>query len=146
MRACSGVLGLTTSCICMLVFMPNITVKISWFYLADINICMNYKDTKQTQQTNDWLARNGINVAHVYSGEAELFQATKLATNTLQNWGMLLEQNQAHTLHKFLKDTRCARKRLKIPIARCLNIMNIAKQAQRKSAKIQKASKKHKAS
>jgi len=22
---------------------------------------MNYKDTKQTQQTNDWLARNGIN-------------------------------------------------------------------------------------
>ena len=38
MRCCSGVLGLiTTSCICMQVFMANIATKKAWSYLPDIN-------------------------------------------------------------------------------------------------------------
>ena len=55
---------------------------------------MNFKDIQHINQTDDWLAMNGINVAHIYAGTAELFQATKLATATLKDWGRLLEQNQ----------------------------------------------------
>lgn len=99
---------------------------------------MNLKDTQQRNQTDDWLANNGINVAHIYAGTAELFQATKLATATLKDWSRLLQQNQAHTLNQFLKATHSTRTRNKITQAQCFKVMNIAKQAQRKSAKFNK--------
>lgn len=102
---------------------------------------MKLKDIQHKKQTDDWLACNGINVAHIYVGTAELFQATKLATTTLKDWGRMLEQNQAHTLNQFLKATRSARTREKITQGQCFKVMNIAKQAQRKSAKLGKASK-----
>ena len=125
--------------------MPNITMKILRFYLAEINICMNKKDREDTKRTNDWFKHNGIDIAHIYAGEEELFQATMLVTNVLRDYGWLLEQNQAHVLQQFLRNTRCARKRLKIPIKRCYTIMNITKQVQRKSAKFFKAGNKTKA-
>ena len=99
---------------------------------------MNFKDTQQRKQTDDWLSNSGINVAHIYAGTAELFQATKLATVTLKDWGRLLEQNQAHTLNNFLQATRSVRTRNKITQGQCFKVMNIAKQAQRKSAKFNK--------
>ena len=100
---------------------------------------MHFKDIEQRNQTDHWLAQNGINVAHIYAGTAELFQATKLATITLKDWGRLLEQNQAHTLNQFLKATRSARTRDKITQGQCFKVMNFAKQAQRRSAKLRKA-------
>ena len=100
---------------------------------------MHFKDIEQRNQTDHWLAQNGINVTHIYAGTAELFQATKLATITLKDWGRLLEQNQAHTLNQFLKATRSARTRDKITQGQCFKVMNIAKQAQRRSAKLRKA-------
>lgn len=102
---------------------------------------MNFKDIAQRKQTDDWLEQQGINVAHIYAGTTELFQATKLATGTLKDWGQLLEQNQAHTLHQFLQATRSARTRERITQGQCFKVMNIAKQAQRKSAKLRKATK-----
>ena len=96
---------------------------------------MNFKDTQQRKQTDAWLATNGVNVAHIYAGTAELFQATKLATATLKDWGPLLEQTQAQTLNKFLMATRVVNKRNNITQGQCFQVMNIAKQAQRKSAK-----------
>ena len=96
---------------------------------------MNFKDTQQRKQTDAWLAANGVNVAHIYAGTAELFQATKLATATLKDWGPLLEQTQAQTLNKFLMATRVVNKRNNITQGQCFRVMNIAKQAQRKSAK-----------
>ena len=99
---------------------------------------MDFKDIQRRKQTDDWLEQNGINVAHIYAGTPELFQATKLATITLKDWGRLLEQNQAHTLNQFLKATRSARTRDKITQGQCFKVMNIAKQAQRKSAKVHK--------
>jgi hypothetical protein len=102
---------------------------------------MNYKDTQQRNQSERWLKQNGINVAHIYAGTAELFQATKLATTTLRDFGRLLEQNQAHTLNKFLRTTRSAKARDKVTQGQCFKVMNIAKQAQRKSAKFNKANK-----
>ena len=99
---------------------------------------MNNRDLKQRKQTDKWLKQHGINVAHIYVGTAELFQATKLATATLRDFGRLLEQNQAHTLNNFLKTTRSPKKREKITQGQCLTVMNIAKQAQRKSAKFLK--------
>ena len=100
---------------------------------------MDFKDIQHIKQTDDWLACNGINVAHIYVGTAELFQATKLATATLKDWGRLLEQNQAQTLNQFLKATRSPRTREKITQGHCFKVMNIAKQAQRRSAKLRKA-------
>ena len=97
---------------------------------------MNFKDTQQRKQTDAWLAANGVNVAHIYAGTAELFQATKLATATLKDWGPLLEQSQAQTLNKFLMATRVVNKRNNITQGQCFSVMNIAKQAQRKSAKL----------
>ena len=96
---------------------------------------MNFKDTQQRKQTDAWLAANGVNVAHIYAGTAELFQATKLATATLKDWGSLLEQTQAQTLNQFLMATRVVNKRNNITQGQCFQVMNIAKQAQRKSAK-----------
>lgn len=101
---------------------------------------MHYKDTKQVEETNRWLAQNGINVAHIYVGTAELFQATKLATNTLKNFGHLLAQNQAQTLHNFLKATRTAKIRDRITQGQCFKVMNITKQVQRRFSKLSKAS------
>ena len=99
---------------------------------------MKQKDIQHRNQTDHWLASNGINVAHIYAGTAELFQATKLATATLKDWGKLLEQNQAHTLNKFLQATHSTRTRNKITQGQCFKVMNIAKQAQRRSAKFNK--------
>ena len=102
---------------------------------------MNNADIKHRNQTDKWLKQHGINVAHIYVGTAELFQATKLATTTLRDFGRLLEQNQAHTLNNFLKATRTPKTREKITQGQCFKVMNIAKQAQRKSAKFLKARK-----
>ncbi len=106
-----------------------------------INNCMNFKDIQQSKLTNNWLKQNGVNVAQIYVGTAELFQATKLATTTLRDYGQLLAHNQANTLNNFLKATRSVKARDKITQGQCFKVMNIAKQAQRKSAKILKAHK-----
>lgn len=100
---------------------------------------MNYQDQQQTKQTDQWLKRHGVNVAHIYVGTAELFQATKLATTTLKYHGRLLAHNQAHTLNNFLQATQNHKQRQKITQAHCLRVMNIAKQAQRLAAKQRKA-------
>jgi hypothetical protein len=97
---------------------------------------MNFKDIQQRTQTDNWLANNGINVAHIYAGTTELFQASKLATATLKDCGRLLEQNQAHTLNNFLQSTRSYASRNKITQGQCFNVMNIAKQTQRTSWEI----------
>ncbi len=109
------------------------------YLFGRLNICMDFRDTQQRKKTDQWLSENGINVAHIYAGTAELFQATKLATATLKDCGRLLAQNQAQTLNLFLKSTRSARTRDKITQGQCFKVMNIAKQAQRKSAKSRKA-------
>ena len=136
MRCCSGVFGLiTTSCICMQVFMPNITTKNAWSYLTNINTCMEtFKNIADRQKTDAWLKSNGINANQIYMGTAELFQAQKLATNTLKNHVKLLEQNQAATLNNFLRAANGA-KRSKITQGQCFKVLNITKQAQRKYAK-----------
>lgn len=100
---------------------------------------MNNTDIKQRNQTDKWLKQQGINVAHIYVGTAELFQATKLATTTLRDFGRLLAQNQAHTLNNFLRSARSGKTRTKITQGQCFKVMNIAKQAQRRSAKFLKA-------
>lgn len=100
---------------------------------------MNAKDFKQTQQTNRWLKSNGVNVAQIYVGTAELFQATKLATITLREYGRLLDHTEANTLNNFLQATRNFKKRSKITQGQCYKVMNIAKRAQRLCAKQNKA-------
>ena len=99
---------------------------------------MNFKDIHQRKQSDTWLVNNGVNVSHIYAGTTELFQATKLATATLKDWGRLLEEPQAHTLNKFLKATRAVSAREKITQGQCFKVMNIAKQAKRSSAKFNK--------
>lgn len=117
---------------------PNIWMIFYGISLVTLNKCMNYKDTQQRTETERWLKANGINVAHIYVGTTELFEATKLATVTLKEFGRLLEQNQAQTLNNFLKATRSTKTRDKITQGQCYKVMNIAKQAQRKSAKFRK--------
>ena len=99
---------------------------------------MNKQDYNQTQITNNWLKQNGVNVAHIYVGTKELFQAQKLATHTLKEHGYLLQNNQAAKLNNFLQATRNYQKRNKITQGQCFKVMNIAKQAQRLSAKLNK--------
>ena len=99
---------------------------------------MKLKDLCQRNQTDCWLANNGINVAHIYAGTAELFQATKLATTTLKDCGKLLDEMQAQALNQFVKSTRSVKSRDKITQGQCFKVMNITKQVQRKSAKLSK--------
>lgn len=100
---------------------------------------MNRKDQQQRKKTEQWLSANGINVANIYQGTAELFQATKLATQTLTQHSDLLKHEHATTLTNFLQATRNLNKRSKITQAQCFRVMNIAKQAQRTRAKHNKA-------
>ena len=104
-----------------------------------INKCMNIKDTQQRKQTDAWLKQNGVNISHIYVGTTELFQATKLATTTLRDLGRLLEHKQVNLLNTFLKATHSPKKREKITQGQCYAVMNVAKQVQRKSAKLRKA-------
>ena len=99
---------------------------------------MNKRDTKQRHESERWLKSNGVNVAHVYVGTTELFQATKLATTTLREHGRLLGHHEANTLNHFLQATRNTKKREKITQGQCFKVMNIAKQAQRLCAKLTK--------
>ncbi len=98
---------------------------------------MNYKDKKDIKSTDDWFASNGIGVNQIYIGTTELFQAQLLATNTLKQHGSLLEQNQAATLNNFLRAAN-GKQRMKITQGTCFKVMNIAKQAIRKQAKLMK--------
>jgi hypothetical protein len=99
---------------------------------------MNKQDTQQRKQSERWLKKNGVNIAHIYVGTSELFRATKLATITIQKYGRLLGIKEANKLGKFLKATRNYEKRKKITQGQCFKIMNISKQAQRLSAKLNK--------
>ena len=99
---------------------------------------MNKQDFNQTLITNNWLKQNGVNVAHIYAGTTELFQAQKLATQTLKEHGRLLQQNQAATLNNFLQVTRNYKNRTKITQGQCFKVMNIAKQTQRLFSKLRK--------
>ncbi len=116
--------------------MPN--EKIFGILWRGINIFMNYKDYQQRKKTDAWLKSNGVNVAHIYTGTAELFQATKLATTTLRDCGRLLNEDQIEKLNSFLQATHSPKKRAKITQGQCYSVMNIAKQAQRKAAKFRK--------
>ena len=102
---------------------------------------MNFRDTQQRNATDQWLRRNGINVAHIYAGSTELFQATKLATTTLRDWSHVMDSQQLEMVKNFLSATRVVRSRARISQGQCFKIMNIAKAAQRKSAKLSKARK-----
>ncbi len=57
----------------------------------------------------------------------------------LRDCGSLLEQNQANTLNNFLIQASNKKLRLKITQGQCFKVMNIAKQAQRRMAKANKA-------
>lgn len=116
--------------------MPNIATKKARSYLAFINTCMEtFKNIADRRKTDAWLKSNGISANQIYVGTAELFQAQKLATNTLKNHVKLLEQNQAATLNNFLRAANGA-KRSKITQGQCFKVLNITKQAQRKYAKL----------
>ena len=97
-----------------------------------------YKDQCAERKADEWFSANGISTKSIYVGTAEVFQAIKLATNTLRNRGNVLEQNQAATLNNFLRVAGSAKKREKITQAQCYKIMNIAKSAQRRYAKVTK--------
>jgi len=102
---------------------------------------MKYKDQQQTKNNNKWLKRHGVNVKHIYVGTAELFQATKLATVTLQQCGPLLTNDQVKKFNKFLQTAGNGKLRQKITQAQCYQVMNTAKQAQRMAAKQRKVTK-----
>ena len=111
-------------------------MKKAWSYLALINTCMEtFKNIADRRKTDAWLKSNGIGANQIYVGTAELFQAQKLATNTLKNHVKLLEQNQAATLNNFLRAANGV-KRSKITQGQCFKVLNITKQAQRKYAKL----------
>jgi len=97
-----------------------------------------YKDKQDERKTNDWLAANGVSPVALYVGEAEVYQAIKLATNTLRDRGCALDQSRANTLHNFLRKSASTKKREKITLQQCFKVMNIAKAAQRRFAKLVK--------
>jgi hypothetical protein len=97
-----------------------------------------FKNLKDIERTNAWLKSKGIGANQIYVGTAQLFQAQKLATMTLRDYGSLLAQNQAHVLHNFLRAANSGQKRLKITQGQCFKVLNITKQVQRKYLKLTK--------
>ena len=78
-----------------------------------------YKEHKDSQKTDAWLAANGINSKALYVGTAEVYQALKLATNTLKTNGGALGPNEAHTLNNFIRIANSTKRRAKITQAQC---------------------------
>jgi len=93
---------------------------------------------RDTGITNGWLQQNGVNPDSLTHEPIQLLQAQRLATQTLRDSGFLLQQNEAHTLNNFLRATRSKKTRARITTAVCYKVLNIAKQAQRASAKYRK--------
>lgn len=92
------------------------------------------KIQKDTQTTNQWLWKCGLSANHIHVGTPEVFQALKLATKAIRQYGHLLSDEQLQTLYWFVVDARKVEKRLKIPQGRCYKVMNITKQTFRKAA------------
>ena len=93
-----------------------------------------YKNQRDERKTDEWLAANGISNKAMHIGTAEVFQAQKLATNTLRVHPCLLEAAQIAKLNEFLRKACSPKNRQKITQASCYAVMNIAKQVQRRDA------------
>lgn len=99
---------------------------------------MKKQDITQRKQTDKWFKQNGIQVHNIYVGTTELFQATKLATVSLKEYGRLLNASEAHALNEFLKRTRNQKLRTRITQGQCWAVMNITKCIQRRAAQAKK--------
>ncbi len=93
-----------------------------------------YKNQRDERKTDEWLAANGVSNQAMHIGTSEVFQAQKLATNTLRSHSKLLETEQIAVLNDFLRKACSKKKRVKITQANCFVVMNIAKQIQRRHA------------
>jgi hypothetical protein len=93
-----------------------------------------YQNKRDHQKTDAWFAANGISPKSLHIGTAEVFQAQKLATNTLRSHPSLLEAAQVKTLNEFLRKACSPKHRQKITQSSCYAVMNIAKQVQRRDA------------
>jgi hypothetical protein len=115
----------------MHVFIPPPNEKIFVILWCGINTCMNnYNNIRDTATADKWLRSNGVQPGQIYIGVAELFQAQKLATLSLRNHGLLMNQEQISTLQNFLKAANSS-KRTKITQGQCFQVLNITKKVQR---------------
>jgi hypothetical protein len=96
-----------------------------------------YKQRQDSAAATQWLKSQGIKDDHLHIGIKEMFEAAKLATNTLKHNGRLLSAEEAQTLNRFLLRTG-KKSRSKITQGQCWTVMNIAKAAVRRAAKAQK--------
>lgn len=94
---------------------------------------INHQQQRDTQSANSWLKQQGVKPKDVHVGFTELFQATKLATNTLKQHGRLLNAEEANTLNRFLLRSG-SKARASISLGQCWAVMNIAKATLRRAA------------
>lgn len=95
------------------------------------NKCMSKSKTKKSKNNP---GNNNTTLSRIKASQEDIYQAKKLATNTLQNYSDLLGKNQAHTLNNFL--SRKGRMKGKITQGQCMKIFNITVQAQNKFMKL----------
>jgi len=91
--------------------------------------------------TDYWLKTNGLKPENFSVEPKWLVQAEMIATNLLKHHGKLLEQNQAHTLNNFLRQTKSAKRR-DITERTCYTVMNIGTKINRKIFKANRQLKK----
>lgn len=88
-----------------------------------------------TKKTNTKPGKNDTALSRNYASQEEIGQAIKLATNTLREYGTLLEKNQASVLQNFLRH-KVKNGKPKITQKKCMKIIDITKQAQNKLMKL----------
>jgi len=99
---------------------------------------INRQSAKDTLSTDIWMYENGIYLKNLAVGSAEVFQAVKLANQTLRQYKHFVGVEQADLLRSFLYRAQCPKKRIKITLGQSYRVMNLTKKIKRLAGKLGK--------
>ena len=91
----------------------------------------NYKNYKDTQQTDDWLRSKGINVKTFTKTKPQTLQAKQAATQLLNEYGDTLDKSTKRMLDYFNRCYADKKKQSKITEGDCFRVLNLAARVKR---------------
>jgi hypothetical protein len=91
----------------------------------------NYKNFKDTQQTDAWLRSKGINVQTFVKTKSKMLQAQQAATMLLEQHSTTLDNATKRLLEHFRRCYADNNKRGKITDGDCYRVLNLATRVKR---------------
>lgn len=91
----------------------------------------NYKNFRDTEQTNNWLRSKGINVQTFGKTEPRTLQAQQAATMLLEQYGTTLDKATKKLLEHFRRCYADNNRRGRITAGDCYRVLNLATRVKR---------------